>query len=113
MQALGAAQAVGLEQDALITLIIGLLAAPLAAIITWVLARPKQRADVHTSVVTSASAAVDTIADVLNEVRQELEEAREEIAALRAENQSLHQMVVDLRQQVADLAHLKSESTTD
>ena len=90
-------------------LVVGLLAAPLAAFITWLLSRPKQRADVHTSMMTSASAAVDTIADVLGEVRQELEEARQEIAALRSENQSLHQMVIDLRKQVAELHHLKMQ----
>ena len=89
------------------TLIIGLLAAPVAALITWSLSRPKQRADVHMAMMTSASAAVDTIADVLGEVRQELEEARQEIAALRLENQSLHRMVLDLRSQVAELHHLK------
>lgn len=109
MLAIVAAQATALEQDALVTLIIGLLAAPIAAIITWLLSRPKQRADVHTSMMTSASAAVDTIADVLGEVRQELEEARQEIAALRSENQSLHQMVIDLRKQVAELHHLKMQ----
>lgn len=90
-------------------LIVGLLAAPLAAFITWLLARPKQRADVHSSMVTSASAAVDTIADVLSQVRQELEEARGEIALLREENQNLHQMVIDLRKQVAELHHIKMQ----
>jgi len=113
MGLVSAAQSFALEQDALVTLAIGLLAAPLAAAATWMLTRPKQQADVHTSVVTSASAAVDTIADVLNEVRQELEEARGEIAALRHENQSLHRMVVDLRRQVAELAHLKNQTNTD
>lgn len=97
----------GLEQDVLVALILGLMAAPLAAVVTWVLSRPKQRADVHTTMMTSASAAVDTISDVLGEVRQELEEARGEIAALRDENKNLHQMVIDLRQQVAELHHLK------
>jgi cell shape-determining protein MreC len=97
-------------QESLTTLIIGLLAAPIAAIITWTLSRPKQRADVHNSMMTSASAAVDTISDVLNEVRHELEEARQEIAALRMENQSLHQMVIDLRAQVSELAHLKNQN---
>ena len=99
----------GLDQDAIIALIIGLMAAPVTAVITWALAKPKQKADVHSAMVTSASAAVDTIADVLNEVRQELEEARGEIAALRQENQSLHQMVIDLRKQVAELHRLKMQ----
>ena len=107
MSLLGAAEEAAVQSDSTLALIVGLLAAPFAALITWLLSRPKQRADVHTSMVTSASAAVDTIADVLGEVRQELEEARQEIAALRGENQSLHRMVVDLRQQVAELHHLK------
>lgn len=98
-----------LEQDALIALIVGLMAAPVTAVVTWILARPKQKADVHSSMMTSASAAVGTISDVLNEVRIELEEARGEIAALREENQSLHKMVIDLRQQVAELHHLKMQ----
>ena len=109
MLALVAASSAALEQDALIALIIGLMAAPVTAVVTWVLARPKQKADVHSAMVTSASAAVDTIADVLNEVRQELEEARGEIAALRSENQNLHQMVIDLRKQVAELHYLKMQ----
>jgi cell shape-determining protein MreC len=107
MSLLGAAQESVAEYDAYLALVVGLLAAPVAAFITWLLSRPKQKADVHTSVVTSASAAVDTIADVLNEVRSELAEARQEIEALRSENQNLHQMVVDLRKQVAELHHLK------
>jgi len=106
---LDAAQTFIPEQSALAPLILGILAAPVAAVITWALSRPKQRADVHNSMMTSASAAVDTISDVLGEVRQELEEARQEIAALREENQSLHKMVVDLRQQVAELHHLKMQ----
>lgn len=102
-----AAQAVGLEVDALIALTVGLLAAPLAAVITWALARPKQKADVHSSMVSSASTAVDAITGVLGEVRRELEEARQEIAALRAENADLHQMVIDLRKEVTELHNLK------
>ena len=105
-----AASSAALEQDALIALIVGLLAAPVTAVVTWSLARPKQKADVHSSMMSSASAAVDTIADVLNEVRVELEEARGEIAALREENQSLHKMVIDLRKQVAELHHLKMQA---
>lgn len=96
-----------MTESSLAALIIGLIAAPFASFITWILARPKQRADVHSSVVTSASAAVDTIADVLVEVRRELAEAREEIATLRSENQSLQRMVVDLRKQVQELHNLK------
>ena len=107
MSLLRAAQEATTQPDSTLAVIIGLLAAPVAAFITWLLSRPKQKADVHSSVVTSASAAVDTIADVLNEVRSELAEARQEIEALRSENQSLHQMVIDLRKQVAELHHLK------
>ena len=110
LSALVAASAAAIDQDAFIALIIGLLAAPVTAVVTWGLARPKQKADVHTSMMSSASAAVDTIADVLNEVRVELEEARGEIAALREENQSLHKMVIDLRKQVAELHHLKMQA---
>lgn len=109
MLALIAASSATMDQNAYIALVFGLLAAPVTAVVTWALAKPKQKADVHSAMVTSASAAVDTIADVLNEVRQELEEARGEIAALRHENQSLHQMVIDLRKQVAELHHLKMQ----
>lgn len=109
MGVFAAAQTVGLEADAAVALAIGLIAAPLASVITWLLARPKQKADVHSSVVTSATTAVDAITDVLAEVRRELGEARDEIANLRSENQSLHKMVVDLRQQVAELHHLKMQ----
>lgn len=107
MSLLRAAEEAATQPDSTLALIVGILAAPFAAFITWVLSRPKQKADVHNSVVSSASAAVDTIADVLNEVRSELAEARTEIEALRSENQSLHQMVIDLRKQVAELHRLK------
>ena len=109
MGVLAVAQTIGLEADAAIALAVGLVAAPLASFLTWLFTRPKQKADVHSSVVTSASTAVDAITDVLAEVRRELGEAREEIANLRSENQSLHKMVVDLRQQVAELHHLKMQ----
>lgn len=95
-----------IEQIAALT--VGLLAAPIASVVTYLLMRPKHKADVHANMVSSASTAVDTIADVLNEVRRELEEAREEIAALRSENQSLQRMVADLRQQVRELHDLKT-----
>lgn len=108
MQSLAVVQTIGLEQDAAVALLVGMVAVPLASFVTYLLTRPKQRADVHSSMVTSASTAVDAITDVLLEVRRELEEAREEIAALREENQSLQRMVVDLRQQVQELHYLKS-----
>ena len=107
MNFLAAAPFIGLEQDAFVTLIIGLLAAPIVAVVTYLLSRPKQRSDVHASMVSSASTAVDTIADVLQEVRNELEEARGEIAALREENQTLRVMVDDLKKQISEL-HLSS-----
>lgn len=93
-------------------LIVGLLAAPIAALVTYLLARPKQRADIHNSVVTSASSAVDTIADVLNEVRVELEEARIELQALREENHMLKSLVEDLRTQV-QILHGINEGRSD
>lgn len=92
--------------------VVGLLAAPIAAIVTFLLTRPKQRADIHSSVVTSASNAVETIADVLNQVRQELEEAREEIQALRQENHMLKDLIEELRSQVQRLHGLKGPSET-
>lgn len=96
-----------MSPDAFATLVVGLLAAPLlaavTAIITYLLTRPKQRSDVHATMVSSASTAVDAITDVLSEVRSELEEARIEIQALRDENHTLRQMVDELKKQISEL----------
>lgn len=104
---MGAGNALVVDTSIVIA-VIGFLAAPIAAITTYVTTRPKQKSDVHTNVVNSAGAAVEAIADVLGEVRQELEEARVEIEALRHENETLRSMVTDLRREIKELHDLKS-----
>jgi cell shape-determining protein MreC len=101
--------------DTILAFIVGLVAAPFAAAITFATTRQKSRADVHASVVTSAHSAVDTITDVLEQVRQELSEARtslddakREIEELRKDNASLRQSLALLNVRINELSKIES-----
>lgn len=87
----------------MITAVVATLSASLAAIITALLSKPKQKADAHMSIATGASTAVDAITDVLEQVREELEEARLEIQQLRTENAQLRESVALLNMRITDL----------
>lgn len=85
------------------TAVVAAAASLITAVTAHVFNRSKTKADVHSSIATGAGLAVDTIADVLEQVRQELEEARlaledarREIASLREDNASLRKSVAML-----------------
>lgn len=87
----------------LITGIVAAVAALISSIITHLFGRPKQKADVHTSIASGASTAVDAITDVLLQVKDELEEARVEIGKLREENEQLRRSVALLNVRLTEL----------
>ena len=76
---------------AIIIAVIGVLAAPLAAVITWTMNRKKHIADIYTALSESSQTAVETMQMTMKELRQELVSAREKIEELISENELLRQ----------------------
>lgn len=83
--------------------IIGVLAAPFAALITWMLNRKKHIADIYTALSESSQTAVETMQLTMNELRTELEEARRKIDDLIEENELLRHDLHGLKRQNQDL----------
>ena len=88
---------------AILVAIIGVLAAPIAALITWMLNRKKHIADIYTALSESSQTAVETMQLTMNELRTELEEARRKIDDLIAENELLRHDLHELKRQNEDL----------
>jgi len=88
---------------AILVAIIGVLAAPFAALITWMLNRKKHIADIYTALSESSQTAVETMQLTMNELRTELEEARRKIDDLIAENELLRHDLHELKKQNEDL----------
>ena len=88
---------------AILVAIIGVLAAPFAALITWMLNRKKHIADIYTALSESSQTAVETMQLTMNELRTELEEARRKIDDLIAENELLRHDLHELKRQNEDL----------
>lgn len=84
---------------AIIIAIIGVLAAPLAAVITWTMNRKKHIADIYTALSESSQTAVETMQMTMNELRHELVAAREKIEELIQENELLRQDLAGLKTQ--------------
>ena len=88
---------------AILVAIIGVLTAPFAALITWMLNRKKHIADIYTALSESSQTAVETMQLTMNELRTELEEARRKIDDLIAENELLRHDLHELKKQNEDL----------
>jgi TolA-binding protein len=91
------------QSSPFITAIVAAMASLVTAVLTLAFGRPKDRADIHATIASGAGMAVDTITDVLEQVRQELEEARKEIEALRKDNAQLRQSLTLLNMRLNDL----------
>lgn len=87
----------------IIVAIVGVLAAPVAAFVTWLLNRKKHIADIYNALSESSQTAVETMQLTMNELRIELTEAREKIDQLISENELLRQDLKSLRKQNTDL----------
>ena len=90
-------------EPTILVAIIGVLAAPFAALITWMLNRKKHIADIYTALSESSQTAVETMQLTMNELRTELEEARRKIDDLIAENELLRHDLHELKRQNSDL----------
>ena len=98
-------------EPAVVVAIIGVLAAPVAAVITWMLNRKKHIADIYNALSESSQTAVETMQMTMQELRLELVEARqkieelieenallrEDLAALKNQNEQLIQQIHDMR----------------
>ena len=88
---------------AILIAIIGVLAAPLAALFTWTLNRKKHIADIYAALSESSQTAVETMQLTMNELRTELEEARRKIDDLIEENELLRHDLQELKKQNENL----------
>lgn len=79
----------------LIVAVIGVLSAPMAVFLTWVLGRRKQVADIYSVMAESSQTAVETMQTIMEELRIELIEAKEKIDELIKENALLR---IDLQE---------------
>lgn len=87
----------------IVVAIIGVLAAPVAAFVTWLLNRKKHIADIYNALSESSQNAVETMQLTMHELRIELTEAREKIDQLISENELLRDDLRSLRKQNTDL----------
>ena len=76
--------------------LIAMLAAPLAAAVTWRFTKRKQDADTNTSYAQAANVSVETMLAVVNQLRQEVEDLARENAQLRVEIARLSKLVKEL-----------------
>lgn len=86
-------------EPAVLIAIIGVLAAPVAAVITWMLNRKKHIADIYNALSESSQTAVETMQMTMQELRLELVEARQKIEELIAENALLREDLAALKNQ--------------
>ena len=97
---------------ALLVAIVGVLAAPLAALITWTLNRKKHIADIYAALSESSQTAVETMQLTMGELRIELAEARSKIEDLIAENEllrnDLHELKAQNEQLMAEIQRLRA-----
>ena len=68
-----------------VALIVGLLASPFAALVTWSLTRKRTEAETNNYVAEGAQTAVQALREVLEQVRLELRATQEELEKARAE----------------------------
>lgn len=81
----------------ILTAIIGVLAAPVAAFVTWMLNRKKHIADIYNALSESSQTAVETMQMTMQELRLELIEAKNKIEELIFENEALRDDLRELK----------------
>lgn len=94
------------------TIIVGLLATPIAATVAYFINRSKNKIDSNTAIATGANIAVEAITNVLenlkkelDETRAELEEAVKSLEQMRSQNEML---LLENRQLMSQVAELKT-----
>ncbi len=86
-------------EPTIVAAIIGILAAPIAAVLTWMLNRKKHIADIYNALSESSQTAVETMQMTMQELRLELVEARQKIEELIEENALLREDLAALKNQ--------------
>ncbi len=84
----------------IIVAVIGVLAAPVAAFVTWFVNRKKHIADIYSALSESSQTAVETMQMTMKTLHDELIDAKSKIDSLIVENELLR----------ADLKELKSQN---
>lgn len=79
--------------------LIGLLAVPLGATITWIFNRRKNVADIYSVLTESSQSAVETMQSAMETLNDELQKAQAKIDQLIEDNLKMHKEIVLLRQQ--------------
>jgi len=90
-------------EPAVVVAIIGVLAAPIAAVITWLLNRKKHISDIYSALAESSQSAVETMQMTMNTLHTELKEAKDRIEDLITENELLRQDLLELKEQNIEL----------
>lgn len=85
--------------EAIIIAILGLLAAPVAAVITWLANRRKNIGEIYSVLTDSAQSAVETMQATMETLHEELQAAQEKIEQLIEENHKMQGELAKLRQQ--------------
>jgi regulator of replication initiation timing len=83
--------------------VLTLMAAPLAAAMSWKLMKRNHTVEADSTAVQAANMSVDMMLHVLSQLRMEVAELTQESHALREENKALHLEVQRLRALVSDL----------
>jgi peptidoglycan hydrolase CwlO-like protein len=99
-------------ETAVVVAMISILAAPLAAFLTWLVNRKKHVADIYNVLSESSQNAVETMQMTMHELRTELTEARDKIDQLIAENHilrsELHELKLQNDQLIQENRHFKA-----
>ena len=92
--------------------IIGVLAAPIAAFVTWFANRKKHIADIYSALAESSQSAVETMQMTMTTLHDELKEAKSRIEDLITENGLLKEGLLDLKKQNDELIRENRELRT-
>ena len=88
-----------MSNDVIIVAAIGMLAAPFASWITWLLNKNKRRNESTRSIAKATSVAVDAIQDVMESLRLDLATAKTDMAEFKIQNQELEKSIRELKEQ--------------
>lgn len=98
------------------TIIVGLLATPIAATVAYFINRKKNKIDSDTAIATGANIAVEAMTSVLENIKQELDETKKELelavlalTEMRKQNEMLISENRRLTEQVAELKMMLEE----
>lgn len=88
-------------ETSVIIAVIGILGAPFAAWVGWLLNKKKTGTDISGSIAVASGSAVDAIRDVMDSLREELKATKEELAKFKIQNKLLEESLEKLHDQNA------------